>query len=340
MLRILFSKFIVYILCGLLLSSFLQASPIKVTEFQISYGIDDKNNKPIRISKSIDAKTKQIYASAWVHNIFPLTQFNIKWYRYNQQKKIEVLYQYKVKLDGTQFIYSAISIPSGSSLPEGKYFVDILSGESVIASTSFNIVGTESKKLSQKNECIKPTKADNKILIDDQVQIYPKVKSELSSMNIRRFHDAKERFSLLAPSGWKENKNLDEGTLLYLSKETDGNSIIEYLIREIVLDKKTKSAPPKILLKAISEVILQESAKTGAKPLISPKIYELPEMTVNYFVLARNIDNINIWEIHTVIFDGKYAYDIVVMTDEKWLSTGRFLSSLASYGFWTKESCK
>lgn len=339
MLKFSFSKFMFYILCTIILSSFLQASQIKVTEFQVSYGVDDKNNKPIRVSKSIDVQTKQIYASAWIHNIFPLTQFNVKWYYYKNDKK-EILYQYKVKLDGTQFIYSAISLPAGSTLPQGEYFVDILSGGKVIATTSFTIVGSGAKKLSEKSECIKPTKADNKILIDDQVQIYPKVKSELSSMNLRRFHDGKGRFSLLAPSGWKENKNLDEGTLLYLSKATDGNSIAEYLIREIPLEKKTRSTPPKILLQAISEVIREESAKTGAKPFMAPKIYELPDMTVSYFVLTRTMKKIKTWEIHTVIFDGMYLYDVAIITDKTWLHTGRFLSSLASYGFWTKESCK
>ena len=339
MIKFSFSKFIVYILCGLLFSSFLQASQIKVTEFQVSYGVDDKNNKPIRVSKSIDAQTKQIYASAWIHNIFPLTQFNVKWYYYKNDKK-EILYQYKVKLDGTQFIYSAISIPSDSSLPEGKYFVDILSGENVIANTSFHIVDSQAKKLSKKSECIKPTKADNKILIEDQVQIFPKVKNELPSMDLRRFHDAEERFSLLAPSGWKENKNLDEGTLLHLSKVTDGNSIAEYLIREVPLDDRTRVAPPKVLMQAISEVIQKESEKTGAKSLIDAKIYELPNMIVSYFSLTLTVENTKMWEIHTIVFDGNNMYDVVLMTNIKWLDVGRFLSLLASYSFWTKESCK
>ena len=327
-------KFVFYM--SLFFSSMLHASDIYMSDFTISAKIDKKSLKPSDIKKQFKNDIMEVWASVRINHPVDNAKASIVWYF--QGKKIK---QNDIDVKADIRLHAAsLNRKKDYLFPVGKFRVDYILNGVKQGSSSFKFISSKTDKIVKTNECIKPTKADNKILINDQIEIFPKVKNELSSMNLRRYHDGKERFSLLAPSAWKVNKELDEGTLLYLSKITDGNSIAEYLIREVPLDKKTRATPPKVLIKAISEVILEESGKTGAKPLIEPKIYELPDMTVSYFVLSRTIENTKIWEIHTVIFDGKYVYDIAIMTDEKWLSTGRFLSSLASYGFWTKESCK
>ena len=339
MLKLLFSKILFFTLFSLVFSSSLQASAIKVSDFKISYGIDEKNNKPIHVSKSIDSQTKQIYASAWVHNIFPLTQFNIKWYYYSNAKK-KILYQYKIKLDGTQFIYSAISIPADSSLPEGEYFVDIISMGKVIASTSFHIVSAQAKKPISTSECLKPTKADNKIFIADGIELYPSVKSELSSMNLRRFHDAKERFSLLAPSGWKALKKLPPNVLLQLSASNDSH-VTEFILRELPIGASLgKKEKPELIVMATTKLLTDEAVKNDVKNAMEPKLHAFPGLIVSNFMFIHTDKSIKLMELHSLIYDGKYMYDAVLLTDKKGFDVSKFLSTLASYSFWTKESCR
>jgi len=193
--------------------------------------------------------------------------------------------------------------------------------------------------LKQPTGCIKPTKADNALLIEDISKMHPDLKkSELSSMHLRRLVEASHRFSLLAPSAWKPNGNLAEDTILYLT-QNNNNAFAEYLVREIPLDAKYRKIDPGVLLQAVSDTIKEASGETGASPLKSPVIYTLPDIKISYFELTRSVNGVKLWELHTVIYDGKHLYDVAVMTDQNSLETGHFLSELAAYSFWTRESC-
>jgi hypothetical protein len=202
------SLFSVALLLLLSVSVWAEISDIKITDFQVSYGIDEVKNKPVKVTKKVKQGTKKIYASAIIHNIFPPTEFQVKWYWYDHQKK-EELYRYKMKVSGTEFVYSAIVIPDDLSLPSGEYGVDIMADEKVLKHIVFSV---EESEQIQKNivseQCIKPTVADNKRLIEDEVKLFPKVQPEISSLHLRRFHDHQKRFSILAPSGWKASKKL------------------------------------------------------------------------------------------------------------------------------------
>lgn len=337
MLKFSFSRFLLYILTSVIFTGTISAADMYMSDFTISAGINKKSLKPIDVKSQFSDDAKEIWASVRINHPVDNAKASLIWYY--QGKKIK---QNDINVEADIRLHAAsLNRKKEYLFPKGKFRVDFILEGVKEGSASFEFVPSKAQQVvKQGNECIKPTKADDKILIADQIQIHPKVESQLSSMHLRRFIGGNDRFSLLAPSAWKGNKDLDKGTLLYLSKVTDGNSIAEYLIREIPLEDKSRSTPPKVLMQAISEVIQKESGKTGAKSFIEPKIYELPDMTVSYFVLTRTIENTKIWEMHTVVFDGMYLYDVAVMADKTWLDTGRFLSSLASYTFWTKESCK
>lgn len=335
-LKILFSKFLLYILYSLIFITILPASDMYMSNFTISAQIDKKSLKPSVIKEQFENDIMEVWASVKINHPVNNAKVSIVWYYQGKRiKQNDIVVEADIRLHA-----ASLNRKKDHLFPLGKFRVDFILNGMKEGSVSFKFISSKKKRILKTDECIKPTKADDRNLIDDEIKIFPKIKKALSSLKLIRYGDAQSRFSVLAPSGWKNNSNLDDGTLMYLSKVTDGSSIAEYLIREIPLDEKTRSTPPKVLMQAISQVIREESGKTGAKPLTKPKIYELPDMTVSHFTLIRMIENTKIWEIHTVIFDEKYLYDVAIMTDKTWLETGRFLSSLASYGFWTKESCK
>jgi len=332
--------FSVVLLLLLSVSVWAEISDINITDFQVSYGIDEVKNKPVKVTKKVKQGTKKIYASAIIHNIFPPTEFQVKWYWYDHQKK-EELYRYKMKVSGTEFVYSAIVIPDDLSLPSGEYGVDIMADEKVLKHIVFSV---EEPEQIQKNivseQCIKPTVADNKRLIEDEVKLFPKVQPEISSLHLRRFHDHQKRFSILAPSGWKASKKLPANVFLRLSSRKKGQTT-EYTVREVpVAVSLKKNYKADDILKAASKVLADEATKHGARRIMEPKIYVLPDMIFSNFMLMYHSGEEKLFELHTVIYDGDYMYDVMILTVENGLEISKFLSSLASYSFWTSESCR
>ena len=332
-------KISIYLLWMMIFSAWLKASEIKVTEFHTSKRVDSNNSKAVGIAKTFDTGTRRIYASAKVHNIFPPTQFTVKWYYYNGQHKEEVLYRYKTTISGSRFVYSVIVIPKDTPLSEGKYFVAISALGHVIARTSFNIVPSKTKSQSTKGECIKPTSADNELLIKDMLAQVSLPKDVLSAMRIRRFHDRQKRFSLLAPSGWVSKKRLAQGEFLHLADPKKG-AVTVYMLLEIPIDKsfiKKHSLQESVLVAA--ELIKKDLLSKGGKIVLEPKVYAIPDLMAGRMMFVYNKGNINILELHTLIFDGKRMFDVVLATDKNGLEMSKFLSLLASYSFWTVESC-
>ena len=317
-----------------------EISDINITDFQVSYGIDEVKNKPVGVTETVKQGTKKIYASAIIHNIFPPTEFQVKWYRYDHQKE-EELYRYKMKVSGTEFVYSAIVVPGDASLPGGEYGVDIIAGGKVLKHIAFRVEEAErTQKSIVPKPCIKPTAADNRLLIEDEVKLFPKVKPELSSLRLRRFHDSKKRFSLLAPSGWKASKALPNNVFLQLSSSKKGE-IAEYILRELPVDASLKKKyGAEDILKAVSKVLVDEAEENGVKTVMKPKIFAFPDMLFSNFMLLHEKGKEKLFELHSVIYDGNYMYDVVLLTDENGFEVSKFLSSLASYSFWTGESCK
>ncbi len=333
-------KISIYFLWMMIFSAWLQASEIKVLEFHTSRSVDSNNSKAVGITTTFDTGTRRIYASAKVYNIFPPTQFTVKWYYYNEQHKEEVLYRYKTTISGSRFIYSAIVIPKDTSLSEGKYFVAISALGHVIARTSFNIVSSKTKSQATKGECIKPTAADNELLIEDMLAQVPLPKDVLSAMRLRRFHDRQKRFSLLAPSGWVSKKGLARSEFLHLADPKQG-AVTVYMMIEIPIDTAfaaKHSADETVLVAA--ELIKRDALSKGSKIVLEPKVYALPDLMAARMMFVRSQDDINIFELHTLMFDGKRMFDVVLVTDKKGLEVSKFLSLLASYSFWTVESCE
>ncbi|WP_294955933.1 hypothetical protein [Sulfurovum sp.] len=331
-------KISIYLLWMMIFSAWLQASEIKVSEFHTSRSVDSNKSKAVGVATTFDTGIRRIYASAKVYNIFPPTQFTVKWYYYNGQHK-EVLYRYKTTISGSRFIYSAIVIPKDTPLSEGKYFVAISALGHVIARTSFNILSSKTKSQATKGECIKPTSADNELLIKDMLAQVPLPKDVLSAMRLRRFHDRQKRFSLLAPSGWVSKKRLAQGEFLHLADPPKG-AVTVYMLLEIPIDKsfiKKHSLQESVLVAA--ELIKKDLLSKGGKIVLEPKVYAMPDLMAGRIMFHHSKGRVDIFELHTLIFDGKYMYDVVLVTNKEGLEVSKFLSLLASYSFWTVESC-
>ncbi len=321
----------------LFLSVILNASDIKITNFNISHAIDTKQMKGVGVSSHFDADIREISASAVIHNIFPPTEFIMKWYYNAKNKKIN-LYQDKFQVSGTRFIYSTIEATNGRHLQKGKYGVAITMNRRTLATKEFTVGSKKQKNSSNTGNCIKPTKADNKLLIDDMLTQFRVSKNKLKEMQLKRYGD--DEFSLLAPSGWISKNVKDKRKLLQLICPTKG-AATAYMFLEIPLDKpfiKKHSLQESILTAAT--LIKKNALSKGSKIVLAPKVYALPDLMAARMMFVYNKDNINIFELHTLIFDGNRMFDAVLATDRNGLELSKFLSLLASYSFWTVQSCK
>ena len=329
-------KRVVFVLI-LFLSVALSASDIKITNFTISRAIDTKQLKGIGVSDNFGADIREISASAVIHNIFPPTEFLMQWYYKKDNQKVK-LYQDKFQVSGTRFIYSTVEVTKGRHLPKGNYGVAITMNGKRVALKEFTIGSKKESSSSKVRNCTKPTKADNKLLIDDIYTEFKVLKNELEQMKLKRYGD--DEFSLLAPSGWRAKKQKARGKLLELICPCKGVATA-YMLLEIPIDSSfiKKHSLQKSVLTAAT-LIKQDALSKGGKVLLAPKLYALPNLMAARIMFVYSKKGVNIFELHTLIFDGKRMFDVVLATDKNGLEISKFLSLLASYSFWTVQSCK
>ena len=321
----------------LFLSVALSASDIKITNFTISRAIDTKQMKGVGVSDNFGADIREISASAVIHNIFPPTEFLMKWYYNKDHKKVD-LYQDKFQVSGTRFIYSTVEVTKGRHFPKGEYGVAITMNGETVAIKEFTIGSQKQSNSSKVGNCIKPTKADNRLLINDILAQFKVSKNKLEQMKLRRYGD--DEFSLLAPSGWVSKAHSGKGKLLQLICPTKGVATA-YMLMEIPIDSsfiKKHSLQKSVL--AATTLIKQDALSKGGKVLLAPKLYASPDLMAARMMFVYSKESVTIFELHTLIFDGKRMFDVVLATDKNGLEISKFLSLLASYSFWTVQSCK
>ena len=321
----------------LLLNVALSASDIKITNFTISRAIDTKQLKGVGVSDNFGADIRELSASAVIHNIFPPTEFLMQWYYKKDNRKVK-LYQDKFQVSGTRFIYSTVEVTKGRHLPKGDYSVAITMNGKTVAIKEFTVGSQKESSSSKMGNCIKPTKADNKLLIDDIVAEFKVSKNALEQMKLKRYGD--DEFSLLAPSGWMSKEHNSKGKLLALISPTKG-AATAYMLLEIPIERSfiQKHSLQESILTAAT-LIKQDALSKGGRVLLAPKLYALSDLMAARMMFVYSKKGVNIFELHTLIFDGKRMFDVVLATDKNGLEISKFLSLLASYSFWTVQSCK
>lgn len=192
--------------------------------------------------------------------------------------------------------------------------------------------------VASKVECIKPTVYDDQIFLNDQIVAYPSVEASIKSMDIRRYY--RDEFSLLVPSGLKVVKKLSNDILLQLSGSSNKQTL-EYILREISFSKKLIDRyKPNVIVAITAKILVDEAKRNGFSNIVKPKIYAQPGLIISNFAFAHKQQKPRLVELHTLIFDGKHIYNIVLLSDKRDFKISKFLSSLAAYSFWTKELCR
>ncbi|SFV52873.1 hypothetical protein MNB_SV-10-641 [hydrothermal vent metagenome] len=337
MFYVLMTKIRFFLIGFLLVCSFANASESYMSDFAVSAKIDSKTALPIDIRKRFPADIKRVWASVRIHNPQKHSKIKMIWYQGSQK-----LMQSNLEGEADIRLYAASLARKEKYLfPIGKFRVDFILDGVRQGSASFEIVATQKKqRIAVHTECIKPTRADNKLLIDDSLKKFPEAKAFLNELKLRRFHDRGKHFSLLAPSGWKAKKETAENTYLYLSREYN-KSATTYILRKIPLDEKQRSRIDKeTIVKAISTMLMENALKNSAEILQKARIYPMPDLTTGSFSLVYKNEKVPLYELHTLLYDGAYLYDVVLVTDERGLEISKFLLLLAAYSFWTQESCR
>ena len=336
-------QFFALVLITLCFSSLAHASTPSVSDLQISYEMDSQHNKPLRITKTITADTKRIFASVWVKEALADTQFSMKWYRYQGEESTEVLYQYDVKLKGTQFAYSAISLPDGHSFSAGEYFVDVILGGQVVASSSFEVLANPEKSL-QKDDCIKPSNADDKRLVSDVLERYPTLKSQMAQLDLTRLLANRGKFSVILPKAWPMVKGKSSKTIISLQSQNSSYIHSKYNIKELPLKllqrASTQSDDTSVVqttMRLLLKLSLQQKIQT--EQTLPSKIIQLPDFEVGRYEVLSHKEKPE-WQRHTIIYDGENLYDFVIITEEENPATRGFLALLSVYSFWTQVSCE
>lgn len=291
---------------------------------------------------TVTSDTTKVWASAKIKDAPPNTKVTLIWY-YIKDNKLEKIYQKSVSGKGFATLMSDLKWKGNHTFAVGEYRVDFYLGEESVRSLYFTIVPpppAQSATVSQ--ECIKPTKADNKIFISDTLQSYPTMKNKVNVLDLKQYRGKGHRFSTILPQVWKISKNTSPDILLSLTSKSQKGKKSQYIIRELSLKTLTElTEDNSTVMQTAVDLLTEASLKVSSesKITISPKVIKLPDMIIGHYEVVHTKNAKKGWERHTIIYDGKYLYDLILFTKDEDPAFRGFLSTLSVYSFWSKESC-
>jgi len=214
-------------------------------------------------------------------------------------------------------------------------FANLISVQKINATESIN-VNENSKEI---NNCIQPTKADDRNLIADTVKNLPISKKKLQALHLTRIDSKDKTISLIVPGSWRFLKaDTKHHHILYKKEKNSPTVNSELLLTKIPLGKGfVKSYPGVEAIRYYYQNLIGKKAQADVVKAL--KYITLPDKIYATFARKIKVDSINIYEYHFLMLQNNILFDLSLFGDKQHSNTSKFLAALGIYSMWTKEEC-
>ncbi|SFV51187.1 hypothetical protein MNB_SV-6-1463 [hydrothermal vent metagenome] len=203
---------------------------------------------------------------------------------------------------------------------------------------SSKIIKAEDIPLSK---CLKPDiKSDEKLIEDlfESNRDIEKIAIDYG-LKFKRYIDAQEGFSIIAPDGWKVVPATDEA--IFNIKHLDKNGIYQdMMIHKISIDKKKMEAyTPKQLLEKFYKFM--STSKDGESVELTKKLktLDIKNRLLGTFRTKEIVGGIESFQFYAMVLKDDKLYIITTIVDKANYNLGKLLSTIGIYTFVTREIC-
>lgn len=192
------------------------------------------------------------------------------------------------------------------------------------------------------SNCLVASTKEDDALLEGLFDSNPQMKSVALSNKVKfkRYYDAKEAFSIIAPADW-ESLATTKRSILHL-RYLDPNGIyLEMKIHKIALSER-------LLSNNTSQQILEKFAKHMSTPLKGQevtvvkklKVIELADKVVGSLRIKEIIKGVESYQSLSLVLKENNLYMIATFVDKPNFDLGRLLSAVGMYTFVTKDMCQ
>ncbi|GEM_PF-5675144 len=317
------------------------AASATLTKMGIAAEVDMRTMAPKKLQTHFPDTASEIWATAFLKQAPAGTTVSARWYFLTQGSYIKIE-DNKVTTDGSRCIAFRLKPNKGKRLPVGEYHVDFYVNNEKADGREFKVSRASTTSGEKISPC-PPTDAADEKLVVALASKHPEIQKKLRRLKLMRYTDSQKRFSLIVPGGWFQPEHKTSGQALFLSENKENNPIAWFSVSVFNVHLSAKFGALDAVRK-LRDVLVKEGKAHAAEVVpgktAGPEKIGSGMARANLFMVYKTPEGKEVAQLHTLLVDGRYAFDIQLNAQEETLKTALFLLKLATRSIRSENLCR